>query len=166
MSKQTKILQLQGKANWCKLDIPDTKFDPNGKWMLDFYPDTPSLDILMDLKKDGLRNHIKMDEDGSWIRISRPTQKLFGGRLKAYSPPEIVDKENRPLPRTTRIGNGSDVTVNCEVYYFTTPQKTQGCAIRLLGIRIDNLVEYKREDYTKEELRAVKGFDKSPKPNF
>lgn len=160
--KATKFLAFQGKCKWACLDHPDTKFSIEGKWSIRLYPTQESYDAILELKKEGIRNVLKKDEDGYYTTFSRPCQKMFKGRLKAFEPPVIEDKDGSPLPRSTRIGNGSDVTITIEVYYFTTPQKTEGAAARLASVRIDNLVPYTREDYNPKEQRAAKAVDKLP----
>lgn len=161
-AKATKFVAFQGKCKWAKLDVPDTAFSIEGKWSIRLYPTQESYDRILELKQEGIKNHLKKDDDGYFITFSRPTQKLFKGRLKAFEPPAIEDKDGTPLPRTTRIGNGSDVTVTIEVYYFTTPQKTEGCATRLATVRIDNLVPYTRDDYDVKGQRAAVATDKLP----
>lgn len=166
MTKPTKYIALQGKGKWSKLDVPDTKFNPEGVWKQTLYPNAQSLNILHELKKEGIRNVIKKDEDGEYATFSRPAQKTIKGRIKAFAPPEIMDKDGNPLPRNTRIGNGSDLTVNIELYHFLTPQKTEGCAARLASVRIDNLVAFTKDDYNPEQLKQVKGLAEHPPQLF
>lgn len=161
-AKASKVLAFQGKCKWAQLDHPDTKFSIEGKWSIRLYPTQESYEALLELKKEGIRNQIKKDDDGYYTTFSRPCQKLFKGRLKAFEPPLIEDKDGNPLPRNTRIGNGSDVTVTVEVYYFQTPQKTEGAAARLASVRIDSLVPFTREDYNTDEKRNAKALDKTP----
>lgn len=159
---QTKFIALQGKAGWSHLDTPDTMFTPEGKWSQQITLTDKSYTDILELKKEGLRNTIKSTEDGYSVTFSRPTQKLYQGRLKAFEPPMIEDKDGNPLPRSTRFGHGSDITLTIEAYY-TRPRPTAEYNVnaRLASVRIDNLVPYTRLDYDVKEQRAAKATDKA-----
>lgn len=155
------MITFQGKSKWSHLDRPDTKFSVEGKWTQQIYLNDESKTKFLELKKEGLRNTLRQDDEGYSVVWSRPSQKMMKGRLLAFTPPKIEDKDGNTLPQSTRIGHGSDITVTVEVYYFTTPQKTEGCAARLAAVRIDNLVPFSRDDYDPKELRASKALDKT-----
>ncbi|SRR6266550_313850 len=161
MAKRTKYVTFQGKSKWCNLDIPDTRFSAEGKWNIQQYLNPQSVLDFLELKKEGLRNTLKQDEDGKFVNWNRPTQRMFGKQLKGFSPPDILDREGNPLPRNTRIGYGSDVTTTIEVYYWTTAQKEERCAARLASVRIDNLVPYGRSDLYSKQQVALKTTDKT-----
>lgn len=168
MPKQTKYLTFQGKCMWACLDIPDTKYDIDGKWTIRLYPTQESHDALLKLKEEGMRNHIKQDDEGYSVTFSRPVQKMIKGRIKAFNAPMIEDRDGNVLPRGTKIGNGSDVTVSVECFYIK-PNKAATNEIpilRLMSVRIDSLVPYTRDDYPRSESRAAKALDRSPPQPF
>jgi hypothetical protein len=170
----TKDVFLTGKCKWAKLTVPDAKFgDP--KWSIVLYLNQPSYEQFMELKKapGGVKNVVKKDEDGYYVTLSRPTQRNYKGQIKAFIPPVVLDgrtklEDGSFPPLTEYIGNGSDVTVKCEYYsYLMQATKTTEHAIRLVSVRVDNLVPYapKRDD-TPERAEASAGMDKQPQPLF
>lgn len=176
-NKATRYHTFSGKCKWAKLDTPDTKYVQEGKWTIVLYPNEAALMQIKEFKKQGLLNHIKMDDDGEYITFSRPVQKLFRGRLKAFLPPTILNKacpmepgDGPPagsfiLPRNTKIGNGSDVTVSVEIYWTGQGEKERPNA-RLAAVRIDNLVTYTREDLAPKEQSGVRALDRTPAQLF
>jgi hypothetical protein len=142
---------LQGRCKWARLQVPDQW----GNWKINLYPTPESLQKFKDLK---VKNVLKRDDDGDWIAIRRPSQKIIGGKLQGLAPPVIIDKDGAPTDAA--VGNGSDVTVKCDYYTYKTPQGEPGHAIRLAGIRVDSLVPYTPDkDYPEEpkELKKVVG---------
>lgn len=166
MPSKTYYEFFQGKGKWARLDVPDTKFDLAGRWSIVQYLNNEGINKFLDLKKLGLKNQLKKDDDGTLVTWARPCQKMIRGKLKAFEPVQIVDKEGRPMPRTTQIGNGSDVTCKIEIYFYNTPQKVEACAARLVSVRIDNLIEYTKEDLTPNQEKAVKGLEDQPEQLF
>lgn len=160
MSKTEKV-SFQGKAKWNDLFIPN-KFD---KWEIVLYPDAPSLEKFKSL---GTKNKVHEDEDGTWVRFSRPISKKIRGREVAFAPPIVTDKDNVIQPNVG-IGHGSDVTVTCEKYQynkpFAPPGTPQETAIRLEGVRIDVLVPYTKDDLDDPKLyKTAMEMEKQPAP--
>lgn len=166
MPRKTYYEFFQGKGKWARLDAPDTKFNTDGRWSIVQCLNNEGINKFLELKNMGLKNQIKKDDDGTSVTWSRPCQKMIRGKLKAFEPVQIVDKDGRPLPRSTQIGNGSDVTCKIEIYFYNTPQKIEACAARLVSVRIDNLIEYTKEDLTPTEEKAVKGLNEQPEQLF
>ena len=169
----TDFVYLQGKGKWCKVTTPDAKFgDP--KWSVVLYPNPDSYNKLLDLKKKGIRNMIKKDEDGYFTTFSRPQEKKYRGRINAFTPPELLDGTKpledggyMPFPRENLIGNGSDITIKLAVYTFSTPGdkpgERTGCAARLESVRIDNLIPYNpNRDMDEVQKGLVRGMDEQP----
>ena len=162
---RTEFVTIQGKSGWAQLDKPDTKFNPDGKWTQKIYPNAESLEKVNKLIEKGIKNKLNKDDDGYYISFHRPTQKAYMGRWKALEPPMIEDQNGNPLPRTTRFGFGSDITVTVEVYYSRPrPSADYVASARLAVVRLDNIVPYTRAEYSDKELRAVKSLDKVPPP--
>jgi hypothetical protein len=156
-----KYVYFQGKAKWARLVQPDPKFQ---KWLLSLYFTPKSLDEFRELK---LKTHLKKDDDGFFAKLSRPVSKLIKGQNVAFLPPRVFDKDGVPLEGIL-IGNGSDVTVKCELYQYTPPgAKVKENAIRMESIRVDNLVPYKPDrDLMKDDAKAAEGLSEQPEQVF
>lgn len=131
----TKQVTFQGKVKWASLYKPD-KYDA---WSLVLYPNDESLVRLKDMK---LKNTFKKDEDGECIRMKRNVTSKIKGKTVPFSAPWVTDKNGVPV--NVAVGNGSDVTVSCDYYAYRPP--TGGTelshALRMTGVRIDNLVPF------------------------
>lgn len=155
----------QGKASWPKLVNPDQEYK---NWNVKVHLTPASYNLFMDLKEkkgeiDGILNEVKKDEDGYFVVFKRPTEKKWKDKVEQLQPPELLDHENRPLARDVMIGNGSDVTVKCEQYTYNKPfKKGMGRAIRMVAVRVDNLVPYTRKDFNEYQTKAVEGLDETP----
>lgn len=154
---------LKGKAKWVSHD----KINEWGKWTMVLYPDEASITLIRDLQAQGTKNVIKKDDDGYNVRLARPHEFKFNGRIKGMSPPLVLDG-SQPLPGggyapliNTPIGNGSDCTVKMEVYEHRVPNSPgkKAKAMRWESIRIDNLIPFKKADFTPEEAVSADGFE-------
>lgn len=161
----TRNVYIQGKAKWAKLVTPDTKYNC---WSVVVYPNEESMKILNELKagKDdtsGILNPIKKDDDGYFITLKRPIQKLMAGKVTSFSPPIIVEADGENLLRNALIGNGSDITVKVQVYIYNKPAGGKGTAMRLESVRVDNLVPFEmKKDFDKDQQRQVSGVAEAP----
>lgn len=153
---------IRGKVKWLKAV---TANDWN-KWTVVVYPVADDLEKIRDLQGQGLKNVLKKDEDGYYTTFSRPVNKVIRGKVIAFHPPKIVDKDNQPLD-PTKIGNGSDATIKLEVYEHGTPGGGKAKAARWEAARIDNLVPYEPDrDFTDSEKAAVAGLKDQPEQFF
>lgn len=145
---------IRGKLKWVKHIRPDTTFEPH-KWTVTVYPDEDGLEKIKGLKKQGLQNHLKMDDDGQYMQFGRKTEKDVKGRKEGMTPPKVVDKDGIPIE--VMIGNGSDGVVELEVYSHKTQQAgVTKKAARWRGLTVDNLVPYKVDDGADaEEVKAM-----------
>jgi hypothetical protein len=137
----SEILELQGKLMYCRV----VELNKYGKWSLDFYPDAPSLERLRRLQAEGIKNVMKLDDEGQYhIQISRPaTVEFQKGVVQSVAPPKVRDKDKQPLPDNIRIGNGSDGKVAVEVYTHRVPNSEKRAkAMRLYGVEVTNLVPF------------------------
>lgn len=128
---------VQGKAKWCRIQTPG-KYDTYYTYL---YPTPESLEKIKGWK---LKNHIKKDEDGYFVRFSRPVSKLIRGKVVGFAPPFMVDKHGNPM-RDVLIGNGSDITCKLELYSYKTPDGKRENAVRLEGVRVDSLVPFEQK---------------------
>jgi len=153
---------ITGKLSWVKSLKPDPDFNC---WSCTVHPNAESLETIRDLQADGVKNVLKKDEDGYYITFRRPIMKNMRGALVTFPPPEVIDKEGKPL--NDPIGNGSDGVLKLEVYTHGTPSGGRAKAARWLSLRVDNLVPFDiKEDFDEEQKRAIKGLDKQPAEVF
>lgn len=137
MANTTNVI-VHGKVRWCFT----RKLDQNGEWSTQFYPNAESLEIINGLIKDGIKNQLKKDDDGYYIRFRRHPQKQGkDGRIIQFDPPETLNADGTVC--TDIIGDGSDVTLRLEVYGGKSPFGGGTYkAARLGGIKVQNLVPY------------------------
>lgn len=154
----------KGKGSWFQhLFQLDSEF---GKWHVTLHMVPESVDLFRSLK---LKTHLRKDDDGYFAKLSRQQRKVTkAGKEIIWEAPKVFDKDGLPVAQSTHIGNGSDITVKCEVYSYTPPGgKSKENAIRLESVRIDNLIPYEpKKDYTKEEAKAAEGLTSQPAPLF
>lgn len=150
----------QGKAKWVRAVTPDLTYN---KWNFVLYPAEAHLDEIRTLQSQGVKNVLGKDDDGWKINISRPTQRVWKGRVIAFTPPVIIDADGKPLDGVA-IGNGSDVTAKIEVYSHGTPSGKKAKAIRWEGLRIDNLIPFENKtDFPEPQNEMQQGLTEQPK---
>ncbi len=147
MANATNII-VNGKSRWTFT----RKLDQNGEWSMNLYPDGPSLEIINGLIKDGIKNQLKKDDDGYFIRFRRHPQKQGkDGRIIQFDPPETLNADGTIC--TDIIGDGSDVSVRLEVYGGKNPFGGGTYkAARLGGVKVQNLVPYQPAQMAKNEF--------------
>lgn len=150
---------IEGKLKWARLVTPNQY----GQWDVLCYPNKEGMDVLYDLKKQGVKNTIKKDDDGYNINFRRPTSRIIKGKDTSMTPPLIIGPNGEPMDGSA-IGNGSSGIVDVEWYRYTVPgtfsntTEKKGIAIRLYGVKITDLVAFASEsDYTTEEKEKLKG---------
>lgn len=155
----------KGKGSWFQhLFIIDNAYEP--QWNITLHFDNDSLETFRGLK---LKTHLKKNDDGYYAKLSRKVRKVTkAGKEIIWAAPKVYDKDGVPMGPETRIGNGSDITVKCELYGYTPPgESVKKNAIRLESVRIDSLVPYEpKKDYTPEETKAASGLMTQPAPLF
>lgn len=166
---KTVYIDLQGKGNWVNVQRPDEY----GKWGCVLYPNEESLTKIKKLKSgwvegvEGIKNELKMDDDGYFIRLSRPQKKETRTKIITFNPPHLFKEDGETPLINTLVGNGSDITCNIECYFFNTPQKKLGSAIRLQSIRVDSLIAYEgKRDLDEQGQIQMKALAEVPPPNF
>lgn len=168
MASKTSVMK--GKALWCKVFEPDTKFDPNGIFSVNvLIPEAEAaevceyLDGLVQTRfaeeikaKPKLKNGLSTKEpyEPEYDQNGDPTGNIeFKLKLKAKvqtrdgstyeQKPIVVDAKRKPLNSDTAVGNGSTVKVAYEpIPYMMASTKTVGVSLRMKGVQILDLVEY------------------------
>lgn len=154
------FINIKGKASWARLVTPN-QWDA---WAITVHPDTESLEMIRDLQAQGLKNTLKKDEEGYFVQFRRPINKMIRGKVVAFTPPEVIDADNKPMDGKT-VGNGSDVTVRLEVYEHGTPGGGKAKAARLEAVRVDYLIPFNPEsDFTEDEKAKIGDLKDAPKP--
>ncbi len=155
----------KGKGSWFQnLFILDTKFEP--QWRIKCHLTADSVEDFKALKT---KTHLKKDDDGYFTNFTRKARKITRtGKELIFEAPGVFDKDGIPMGKESRIGNGSDITVKCELYQYTPPgEKEPKNAIRLASVRIDNLIPYEAgKDYTAEQAKQAEGLTSQPAPLF
>lgn len=168
---KTEWVYLEGKASW----VQAHKVNQWGKWSMQLHLSPKSLDYLRELiAEKGLKTQIKKDDDGWFIRLSRPAQlTLKTGKIVGLTQPEVLDGQH-PItsedgkkiypPLIEPIGNGSDVVVKCDLYQYTVPMTNgkKGYAMRWNSVRVDNLVPFNRPSFDDALERASEGLSEQP----
>lgn len=144
--------------------------DPEyGNWVVRLHFNPESYNLFMKLKEtkgetEGIMNEVKKDEEGYFHFFKRPFVKDFGKGEERLAPPVITDAEGKLWDMDKYIGNGSDITVGCELYtYRNRRTKGRGTAIRMASVRIDNFLPYTRADLSEGEQKQIRGMDEQPK---
>lgn len=155
---------LQGKAKWFRPDKPNQW----GKYEHVLYLDAKSVDIIRELQTSteqvqGIKNVLKKDEDGYFIRLARPASKTIKGRIVTFNPPLVFEKDGKTPLKNVYVGNGSDVTTKIEVYQHRVPAGGHAKALRWESTRVDNLIPFEMAtDFDEQEQKMVRGFHEAP----
>lgn len=165
----TDTVVLQGKGSWIRYNKPDERYS---KWSLVLHPTAQSLDVIKELQStrdgiSGIKNVLGKDEDGYYMTFSRPTTKVIQGQLKPFFPPVVVNADGSPFGTDKAIGNGSDITIELEVYTHKTPGGGKAKACRWSKMRVDNFIPFERNrDMIPTELSRVDSIASAPAPKF
>lgn len=138
-----------GIANWAQVQRPN-KF---GAYSINLVVDAPTRKAV---KQTGAKLNVKETDEGEFFYTFRrkATLRKKNGEVVEMDPPTVTLADGTPY--TGLIGNGSKVTVKVEVYEFqggvdANGQKYDGGkGTRLVGVRINELVEYKKEENTSD----------------
>lgn len=131
----TKTYTLYGTCKWAKVqpDQLDLNYDKETKaWKIDLYLTPGSLEIF---EKSGLQLKLRSDDDGQYIQLKRPEKKIFNDTIEELAPPYVIDAAGENF--TGRVGNGSKVAVEVDVY-----DTRKGKGHTLVGIQVHDLVPY------------------------
>lgn len=146
----TKYVTFDGKAKFAKVYQNQCDRDPRflnertgGKWSIDVILTDESMKTFKAL---GIRQQLVRDEGE--VRFTRKEYRPSGEPL---GPPVLDLPEG--TPEGTFIGNGSDVTITCELYTVTKPRETN--VLRLVSVLVHDLVRYERPAEAKPALVAV-----------
>lgn len=163
-SRPSEEVLLKGKFKWMYHLRPNPRYPD--KWNVLIYPDDESLEKIKALKKQGVANHLKYDDDGWHMNFSRPLERDWGGKKEAMTAPDVIFKDKSPVE--VRVGNGSDGILALEVYSHKTDRPGEfKKAARWKGARIDNFIPFDAEtQYSEEEKAKIKTLSEEPEQLF
>ena len=168
MAGKTSVMQ--GRALWCKVFQPDTKFDSNGVYSVNvIIPKAEAVEVCEYL--DGLVDKKRKEEIEAKPKLSgslstKPPYEPeydqngaatgnieFKVKLKAKvvtrtgdtyeQKPVVVDAKRTPLDKDTAIGNGSVIKVAYEpIPYMMASTKQVGVSLRMKGVQVIDLVDF------------------------
>lgn len=131
---------VKGELVWIKTqrDRPE-EYEGKKSWSVTVYPDKESLDLVREMQADGIKNKVKKDDKGWFVKFSRPCQQVNkdGKVTKVFDPPVIVDENGNVVDGP--VSNGAIGTV--KVDFYEHPVKGgKSHAARLVGVKLH---EYK-----------------------
>lgn len=134
----SEFVKIKGKIKWPKVYTPE-QFAEKETWNVTIYPDPEEMDKVFALQKAGAKNTIRKDDDGYYIKYSRPTTIKIKGVVQPRTPPKVF---YNGAPFTEQIGNGSRATIVLDTYSHNTPSGRMAKAARLEAVDIEELVPY------------------------
>ncbi len=161
-------IYVKGKVKWFRPNALDTNYDPP-TWSYIHYPVAEDLDVLRDLQSQGMKNVIKKDEDGWFVRFKRPAYIIrYVNRNPVQVPlgaPKILTKDGGDFDPNTSVGNGSDVTTKLEVRSHSVPNSpNKAKAVRWDSSKINHLVEFDRNADLKADEEKLRDLIDQPPP--
>jgi len=133
---------IKGELVWVKTqkDRPE-EFEGKKSWSCTVYPDKESLEIIREMQADGIKNKVKKDDKGWFIKFSRPTQKVNkeGKVTKVFDAPFVVDESGAVVGGP--ISNGAIGTLKIDLYEHPVKGGTSHAA-RLEGIKLHDYKIY------------------------
>lgn len=153
------VVYLTGIIKWCKHVRPDSTYN---KWSVVMYIVGEELEkARMWQAKQGIKNNLKMDDDGWYITLSRKTTITVKGRDVGLEPPKVIDKDGIPI--TEMVGNGSAGTAKCVLW---STKNYPGKNLRWEALKIDNLVKFNPEKDFLDGGESVKELREQPQENL
>jgi len=126
-------MKITGIANWCYINILDTKFDPC--WRVELHVTKEESEKL---KAIGVKPNI-LDTDSEYkysVSFKRKELRKDGSKNKQ---PRLVDNNLETI--TDNVGNGSLINVQFSVYNWEFKGK-KGIGLELQAIQVLKLVPY------------------------
>lgn len=167
----TEYVYLSGKTKWFRPHAPNQYH----KYEHILYLNGEELEKFRKLQDStpqvqGIKNTLKKDDDGYYVRLTRPASKEIKGKIVGFNPPLVYMADGTTPLVGVNVGNGSDVTTKLEKYRYPIPAQSgkYGTALRWLSSRIDTLVPFdgNRGQIPEHEEYATAGLKDQPKQLF
>jgi hypothetical protein len=147
---------IKGELIWIKTIDPE-EFEGKRNWSVIVYPDKESLDVVREMQADGIKNKVKKDEKGWFVKFSRPTQRVNkeGKVIRVFSPPVVTDESGNVIDGL--IANGAIGTVRVDLYEHKVKGGTSHAA-RLEGIKLHDYKPYGEASTSTKEVKQESYF--------
>lgn len=145
----SQYITLTGTVSYAKVyeHQKDTKFNEDGVYSLNLYPDAAS---TIQLKSAGSRVKWNEDETGKYVKLSKDHVRLVKDKdtgeetKEVLGPPEVgmgLDEDRHLIPFDKLIGNGSKVAVGVVIY-----DSKFGKGTRLEAVNVLEHIPYEGKD--------------------
>lgn len=142
------LVTVSGTAMYASIQKPRKAYDPSN-------PDLYQLDLVVDKATDELLSGLGINRAKSKglfkFHAGYEGQPVYTFKRSTVNkdgspkfPPQVVDSNTNPIPKTTMIGNGSKVNVELYIFTYKMPGKS-GTSATINGVQVVDLVEYKKE---------------------
>lgn len=132
---------ISDNLSWIKTDIPE---EYNGKqsWSVTAHLNPDGVNKVMELKAEGVKNVLKKDDKGWYVKFSRPVvQKNKEGKVtKQFNPPVVSGPDGTIV--NGMVANGATGTVVLDVYQHPVQGGGKAKAARLEGIKLNTWTMY------------------------
>tara|TARA_R110000824_G_scaffold74738_1_gene189856 strand:- start:421 stop:1029 length:609 start_codon:yes stop_codon:yes gene_type:complete len=165
-SKHTRLTTPVGTARWPRLSKPDTKFDKDGVYKVDLIlsaddaaPVKTAIEEVMKAhiaqvkkEKPNLKKRADMpfveevddggNETGNWVFKFKLKAVGVNGEDRWEQRPLIIDSQTKPIDsESTEVGQGSLISVGCEIIPYISPMVGVGISLRLKVVQVVDLRE-------------------------
>lgn len=134
---------LEGTFEWIKTGPNFDEYEGKRSWSAVIRPTKESLEIVRDMQAEGIKNVVKKDDKGYYVKFSKPLEKKNkeGKVVKTFTTPIIKDAEGTDLTNTL-VGNGSAGVMKVDLYEHPVKGGKTSHAARFEGVKITTLVPY------------------------
>ena len=169
------IRTLYGKAEYCWITEPDTKFDPQGKYHIDLLVKKAEAEQVVKVINDAIGKKIadnfKSKTGGKVEQVKRaplPFEKKEDGsyifKIKSKFKPKVWDKDRKELDPNTYIWKDTTMWVQFKLNPYDTTVGI-GCSLYMNNIQVDNLVQGSSQNgacpFPKRDGSALPGPEKA-----
>jgi len=165
-SKHTRLTTPIGTARWPRLSKPDTKFDKDGVYKVDLILSAADAEPVKKQIQDVMKDHIEYvkrtkpalkkradlpfveevddggNETGNWVFKFKLKAIGVNGDDRWEQRPIVMDSKKAPIDTTTvEVGQGSRISVGCEIVPYVSPMVGAGISLRLKVVQVVELRE-------------------------
>jgi hypothetical protein len=150
---------IKGDLSWIKAseDRYD-EFEGKKSWSAQIHPDKDSLELVREMQADGIKNKLKRDEKGWYVKFSHPLVKTdkAGKITQVYTPPMVINRAGEVITGSVNNGATGEVVVN----FYEHPLKggAKSYAARLKKIILDDYSLYGDQTKVSTEVKQENYF--------
>jgi len=165
MSKNEKLIQIHGEADWIYFNEPDNKYSNPGEFKVTLkVPKAKSGELIRDIN-EVISNELKTN--GKGLSEAKKPYKIVGDvvefKLHSQFKPVLWDKDQNKLDEKINVWKGSTMWASCKASGYTKSIGT-GATLLMGSVQIDKLVEGKSLDkcpFPKRNGSALPGPEKT-----